>query len=604
MRVVHFVRQFYPAMGGLENHVRALATQQRLLGHDVTVVTLNRNFSNGEKYQSVYEIDGIKIKRLRYFGGRRYSIALSALKEAFSGDVLHVHCTDFFFDYLAITKFIHRKPMVMTTHGGFFHTEYASKFKKIYFNTITKYCIGAYLTVIACSKNDFQIFCQISNRVRLIYNGIDVNKFRCEVSLPAVESRVSFLYVGRLSLNKNIGNLIENLADSLRKYSSKLYVVGNDFDGILGDLKKTVEELDIHDNVVFMSGVEDEEIAAVASKCRFICSASKYEGFGMTIVEGMGANLIPIVSAIPSFEDIVKSSGVGYVVNDKRSTTQAVTKEFSLCSEIAKERCLKAREYSLRHGWQEVACEITDVYPDKKDIRYIQNIGIVSLSGKGVLEYLIDKYSSGERVNLAFANSHTINTAMKDKDYMATLKDFYILPDGIGVDIASYIKYGSFFDENLNGTDFVPRILDSLPASKVAIIGSEDGVAVKARDIWKLKYPQHEWSHVCNGFCDRQQYDEFVRKISADGVEILLVAMGNPLQEKWILEYTSRVDTLKLVIGVGALLDFTIGKVRRAPSIVRNVRLEWLFRLVIEPRRLWRRYVLGNFSFLYRCFKD
>lgn len=604
MRVFHFVRQFYPAVGGLENHVRSLARQQQLSGHEVTVVTLNCNFSTGEEYQSHGEIDGVKIKRYRYFGGRRYSVAPFVLMDAFSADVLHIHCTDFFFDYLAITKFIHRKPMVITTHGGFFHTKYASKLKELYFNIITKFCINAYSTVIACSENDFEIFSKISSRIKLIHNGVEVDKFISEGWVPSGDVQRSFIYIGRLSLNKNISELIENLAEVLRKYCVKLYVVGNDFDGILSDLRKIVEDLDMQRNVVFLSDLDDERISVIARECRFICSASNYEGFGMTIVEGMGAKLIPIVSSIPSFENIVNSAGVGYVVKDKKSTMEAVVAEFSLSSEEAEDRRVKARKYALKHGWYEVANKISEVYPSQGYIRKIQGVSIASLNAECVLEYLIERFDSGERVNLAFANSHTINTAVNDKTYMATLGQFCILPDGIGVDVASYIKYGSFFKENLNGTDFVPRILDSLPASKIAIVGSQDGVAERARGIWEGKYPQHDWCLVCNGFCDEKVYENFARKIDENGVDVLLVAMGNPTQEKWILKYSSGIDSLKLAVGVGALLDFTAGKVKRAPLIVRKVRLEWLFRLAIEPIRMWRRYILGNLSFLYRCIKD
>jgi exopolysaccharide biosynthesis WecB/TagA/CpsF family protein len=79
----------------------------------------------------------------------------------------------------------------------------------------------------------------------------------------------------------------------------------------------------------------------------------------------------------------------------------------------------------------------------------------------------------------------------------------------------------------------------------------------------------------------------------------VLVALGNPLQEQWIDDHQEGLG-VPLLIGVGALFDFLAGRVPRAPQWVLRLRSEWLFRLLVEPRRLWRRYVTGNPRFLWR----
>ena len=88
-------------------------------------------------------------------------------------------------------------------------------------------------------------------------------------------------------------------------------------------------------------------------------------------------------------------------------------------------------------------------------------------------------------------------------------------------------------------------------------------------------------------------------KILASRADVLLVAMGNPRQEFWLADHLPSTGC-RLGIGVGGLFDFLSGDVARAPVWVRAARLEWCYRLMREPRRLWRRYILGNPIFLMR----
>ena len=92
-------------------------------------------------------------------------------------------------------------------------------------------------------------------------------------------------------------------------------------------------------------------------------------------------------------------------------------------------------------------------------------------------------------------------------------------------------------------------------------------------------------------------------RLGAGGANLLLVAMGNPLQEHFIADKLGP-QHCSVAAGVGALFDFFADEVQRAPEFVRKARLEWIFRLWLEPRRLWRRYVLGNPAFLMRIARQ
>ena len=123
MRVVHVVRQFPPSVGGLENFVISLAKQQQKQGLDVSILTLNRIKMDSKTVLSKHDvIEGIPVRRIGFVGSFRYPIAPGVLRQIADADIVHVHAVDFFCDFLALTRPLHRKPLVLTTHGGFFHT--------------------------------------------------------------------------------------------------------------------------------------------------------------------------------------------------------------------------------------------------------------------------------------------------------------------------------------------------------------------------------------------------------------------------------------------------------------------------------------------------
>ena len=101
----------------------------------------------------------------------------------------------------------------------------------------------------------------------------------------------------------------------------------------------------------------------------------------------------------------------------------------------------------------------------------------------------------------------------------------------------------------------------------------------------------------------RRHEPAVIKQIAAAAPDVLLVAMGIPLQDVWIRRHAARLNA-KVAMGVGGLFDFYSGRIPRAPSVVRTLRLEWAFRMVQEPTRLWQRYLLGNPLFLMRLGQE
>ena len=130
------------------------------------------------------------------------------------------------------------------------------------------------------------------------------------------------------------------------------------------------------------------------------------------------------------------------------------------------------------------------------------------------------------------------------------------------------------------------------------LLGAAEGVAKKAMQNAKLKYPQSAiLGAECGYFKNAEAEREAISKINSANPDLLLVAMGVPKQEKWIAAH-SRELRCGAAMGVGGLFDFVSGRIPRAPAPLRKMGLEWTYRLYQEPRRLFKRYILGNPKFL------
>ena len=237
----------------------------------------------------------------------------------------------------------------------------------------------------------------------------------------------------------------------------------------------------------------------------------------------------------------------------------------------------------------------------------IAGIAVVDIDGETLIARiaaLLTMSLSRAPLPLAFLNAHCVNVSRNDVTYRRALDAFTVLPDGIGVDIAARILHGARFQENLNGTDFVPRLLGSLRQPlRVAFIGGKAGIGAKAAARMSCLAPQHEYIPIADGYFGTRGRRSVLHRLEAARADIVLVAMGVPSQELFILDHLDERHG-KVFVAVGALLDFLAREMPRAPLPLRRLRLEWAFRLALEPRRLWRRYVLGNPKFLFGIARD
>lgn len=214
-------------------------------------------------------------------------------------------------------------------------------------------------------------------------------------------------------------------------------------------------------------------------------------------------------------------------------------------------------------------------------------------------------YEGGSPASVVHVNAHTLNLAAEDPSYRAVLNSAgLVLNDGKGIMLAARLQ-GSSFPADLNGNFFGPLLLELASARgwPVFFLGAAPGIAQTAARRLTERIPGLLVVGVRDGYFGRDQDAEVAESIRATGAGLLLVALGNPLQESWLHRWLPATGA-RVGTGVGAFFDFQAGAVQRAPGWMNRFGLEWAHRLVLEPRRMWRRYLLGNPLFLLRAMRS
>ena len=608
MRILHVVRQFAPGIGGMENYVAELARAQGEAGHPTTVLTLDRVFSApGTRLPHAERTTAFGIQRIPYFGSYKYPVAPSVLRHVRDCDVVHVHGVDFFFDALAWTRLWHGKPLVATTHGGFFHTPYAARLKKLFFNTVTRSSIRSYGAVVACSENDRDVFQRIFPRpVDLVENGVDTEKFANRAS-PVFRKHI--ISIGRFATHKRLDHLIDFLAEVKAKDPQwTLTLAGVEWDMKVSDLARYAASRGLASSVSFRTGLSNAGLAAEIERASFVASASEYEGFGIAVVEGMSAGLIPLLSDIPAFRRLQESASVGQLLDfaePRKAARQFLAATALFAADYPLQRA-RARQAARHYAWPAVARKIDGIYERVigEHQRDIFGVPVLVSTCDDAIRKLDEEVDAGHTTKVAFLNAHTANIARSDPKFSNVLHDSLVLNDGIGVDIASYWLYGRRFPENLNGTDFTVEYLKRTHRSyNIYLLGARRRVVTQAAVRLAAKFRRHRIVGYYDGYFDASETPQIIENIRKSGADLLLVGFGNPKQEIWIAENLEKTGC-RLGFGVGALFDFTSGSTPRAPRWIRSCRAEWVYRLFREPGRLWRRYLVGNASFLYRLITE
>lgn len=372
MRIAHVVRQYHPSIGGMEEVVHSIARHQLQSGHEPAVITLDRLFRDrGHPLPPQEEVDGIPVRRLPFAGSCRYPLCPKVLGLLDAADLIHVHGVDFFFDYLAATRWLHRRPLVASTHGGFFHTRFAAGLKQVFFQTVTRSSVYAYDRIIATSDNDGRIFGSIvkNGRLKVIENGVNVTKFR---DRAAAEPTRTLIYFGRWSENKGIPTAIALLARLLRREPGwRLIIAGREYDYDVPQLWRRIAAQGLVGSVELVPHPTDAELATLIGQASYFICLSRHEGFGLAAIEAMSAGLIPVLSDIPPFRHLVERSGLGVLVHDGREDEAAawLVEAHRCWRNTLPARRARAMAFTEPYDWRHVAVRYQRVYDELEQSR-------------------------------------------------------------------------------------------------------------------------------------------------------------------------------------------------------------------------------------------
>ncbi|HUR90621.1 MAG TPA: WecB/TagA/CpsF family glycosyltransferase [Ramlibacter sp.] len=199
---------------------------------------------------------------------------------------------------------------------------------------------------------------------------------------------------------------------------------------------------------------------------------------------------------------------------------------------------------------------------------------------------------------LAFINAHAMNSAaISRKFYESLIQADIVLRDGIGMAILLRLL-NQAPGLNLNGTDLIPKILKLYAGRSIALFGTQDPYLRQAREKVTRQLAPGSRVVTTHGFLETTDY---VRLAAKHRPELIVLGMGMPKQEEVAGMLRAAVGYPCLIVCGGAIIDFMGGKTSRAPAWVRGSGLEWLWRLALEPKRLFHRYVIGNPVFLARA---
>ncbi len=237
----------------------------------------------------------------------------------------------------------------------------------------------------------------------------------------------------------------------------------------------------------------------------------------------------------------------------------------------------------------------------------VLGVGVDPVTVEGLHAEIKRLLVSGERGTVLNVNANCLNILYDD----AALRGFFdnadlVVCDGSGVMLAARLL-GGRIPERITYADWAWRLASFARAEGLSLflLGAGPGVAERAARELRTRFPGLNISGVEHGYFDRtpggRENEAVLRKVNAARPDILIVAMGMPLQERWLMENRHRLDAGVALTG-GAVFDYVSGGLRRGPRLLTDNGFEWLARLLVEPRRLWRRYLLGNPLFLLRVF--
>jgi alpha-1,3-mannosyltransferase len=270
---------------------------------------------------------------------------------------------DFFVDFLAWSKFLHGRPIILSTHGGIFHTKWLTHLKSAYFRTVTRESLKQVAAILCVSDQDYDLFSQIApkEKLHLVRNGVDIGSYT-KITKKITPGLI--LGIGRVAENKRIDRLIQASAELHKTHPyARLVWVGPDQEGRVSKLQKLADDLGVSQQIHFTGHVDADRLQRMLERAHAFVCGSSYEGYGLSTIEAMSSATVPVVTKVGIHPQIVEEGKSGYLVEGHpESLAQGLREVLNLDATSLATMGENARRASAKCSWEAVAPNFIGLY--------------------------------------------------------------------------------------------------------------------------------------------------------------------------------------------------------------------------------------------------
>ena len=234
------------------------------------------------------------------------------------------------------------------------------------------------------------------------------------------------------------------------------------------------------------------------------------------------------------------------------------------------------------------------------------NTYVDNYSMSDTLDLILDNVEKDNQIHHVVVNAGKIVAMQDDPQLRKSVNESDLInADGQAVVWASRLL-GKPIVERVAGIDLMENLVKLAHENglKIFFFGAKEEVVKKVTQIYAQRYSPQIIAGYRNGYFDKSEEESIADHIAASGAHILFVAISSPTKENFLFENKNRLSNVNFIMGVGGSFDVVSGKVKRAPLWMQKIGLEWFYRFLQEPGRMWKRYLIGNSKFIWLVLKE
>lgn len=249
---------------------------------------------------------------------------------------------------------------------------------------------------------------------------------------------------------------------------------------------------------------------------------------------------------------------------------------------------------------------VTIQYYKFMEIIQLLNTHVHNLTMQETLHHIEHAINKKKQVHYTDLNAGKIVDLQNDINLRKSVNEADIInADGQAVVWASKLLRKPI-KERVAGVDLMENLVNMAAenAYKIYLLGAKEEVVTRLNQIYTEKYGDNLVAGFRNGYFKKEEEAEIIEDIVKSGAQMLFVAISSPFKENFLYRHKDALSQVNFIMGVGGSFDVFAGKVKRAPVWMQKIGMEWFFRFLQEPKRMWRRYLIGNSKFIYLVFKE